>query len=129
MPSGDEEAPQPNTPPEGAAPPPAARDDTVRNRGAFIIGLVIGAIPLAIGYVAVGFVLSYDPVTYPLGFYNALGPLMMAGVAYLAAWWIALVLLAASGARRVALGMIAALLASPVIYYVSCQVLYRTPRS
>jgi hypothetical protein len=103
--------------------PPA--DNTAANRRNFIIGLVIGAIPLAVGYYAVGAALN-APGLY--GFYDGLGPLELAGFLYALEWLVTLAIVFTPETRRAGQGMIMSLLASPIIYYVSCAVLAQIPR-
>jgi hypothetical protein len=91
---------------------------------AFIIGLAIGAIPLAVGLIGVGLTMNSGLS----GLNTALSFLFVAVFAYFIWWLGALGSLFSANSRRFALGMIAALLASPVIYYVSCQVLATIPR-
>ena len=110
MAEGSDEGPVENTPPErpGAAP------------SLFPLGLVIGAIPLAIELVD-----EYryiNPAGSP-GSAALITPLLIGGaLLYVAELFLMLWLIEAPPTRRVGQGMLMILSVSPVIYCVSCQV-------
>lgn len=78
-------------------------------------GIVLGAIPLAAGYIAVGLALNNNLGAAFISLQLTLGLYVL--------WWVLMLALASSGKTTAAKGMVAALIASPVIYFVSCTVL------
>ncbi|HEX9038293.1 MAG TPA: hypothetical protein VF808_15025 [Ktedonobacterales bacterium] len=90
----------------------------------FLAGLGIGAIPLAIGLGGLGGYVNYhvSGLNYPAVTANTFFASGCLGVVGLVAAIILISQNPDTPARRVGQGMLAALLASPIIYYIGCMV-------
>lgn len=95
-------------------------------RRAFLIGLGIGAVPLALSLVAGGLLASANGLGQAFGAGVTLG--LTAGALYVLLMLVTIVLLFIRAAREVALGMLAAAVASPAIALLGCSVIPRLLR-
>ncbi len=110
--------PPPFEPPPGVmppGPPPGVTPPGPQPRGQrreFLTGLAIGAIPLIIAMVGLGS--FFNPSS---GLSNLLG---IGGILWVAGLVFSIILSIIQSTRRVGLGMLTAILASPVIFFVGC---------
>lgn len=110
----------PNSAPLTQPPGPPPRG----NARQFIIGLLLGAIPLLIALAGLGSMFNVGNSAY----YSALSNLLVAGgVGYVIGLILSIILTIVRRTRRVGLGMLTALLASPVIFFLGCLVAISHP--
>jgi hypothetical protein len=104
----------------------------VHRRRDVVIGLAVGAIPLTAGLIGAGAAFNSgatDVTTgHAAGLAAALGSLELAVTLHLLFWLMALGPVLSADLRGLGLGMVVTLLASPVVYHVSCLALIRAPR-
>lgn len=107
----------------GTSPPdsPPPNPTNPLKRRAFLIGLGIGAVPLALSLVAGGLLASANGLGQTFSTGASLG--IASGALYLLTLLVTIILLFVRSAREVALGMLAIVVASPVIAYVGCSVI------
>lgn len=107
----------PSYPPAPVSPP---SPDPQRRRQ-FLIGLAIGAVPLVVGMIGLGFL--YSNLSLAAG-----TPLVIAGILYLLELVTMIILVSIQATRQVGLGILTALAADLVIFFVSCLVVLTHPR-
>jgi hypothetical protein len=118
--------PPPNMPPPGAPPnippmsaPPGGAPPQARP-GQFILGLLIGAIPLVLALIGLGsFLNASNPI---FGYFLTAG-----GIGFVVGLVASIVLIAIQRTRRIGAGMLTALLASPIIFFIGCLVALARP--
>jgi hypothetical protein len=114
--------PPPPPPPTSPPPTPPQRDRTRE----FYIGLGVGAIPLLLAMIGLGGLIAQLRGATASNIFSGL--LLAGGLLYLIALIVMIVFLAIQRLRRVGLGMVAALAASPVVFFISCVALLSAPR-
>lgn len=112
------EGPPANIPP--MAPPPPGPQPAPGGPRQFIIGLALGAIPLILALVGLGSIFS--PANTTLSSFLTAG-----GAFYVIGLILSIILIIVTPTRRVGLGMLTALLASPVIFFIGCLVALTHP--
>lgn len=126
-PGGFAAPPPPNMPPPPGAPPtipPMSAAPGAPPRGSrrqFLLGLLIGAIPLALALVGLGSLVNFTQAS-PLGYFLTAG-----GIGFVVGLVVAIILIIIEATRRIGLGMLTALLASPIIFFIGCLVALARP--
>ncbi|HEX9038292.1 MAG TPA: hypothetical protein VF808_15020 [Ktedonobacterales bacterium] len=121
-----ESSPPANSLPPGAPPPPLRppASPPPGSRRQFILGILVGAIPLILALVGFGGNSNFTTATTSATF----GLLLWAGgIGYVVALVLSIVLSAIQATRRFGLGMLTALLVSPVVFFISCLVIVTHP--
>ena len=109
------EPPSATPPPFEPPPGPPPRSD----RRAFLIGLAIGAIPLIIAMVGLGS--FFNPTS---GLSNLL---IIGGILWVFGLVLSITLTIISSTRQVGAGMLTAIMASPIIFFIGCLVALSHP--
>jgi hypothetical protein len=102
------------------APAPGTSTNPFKRRP-FLIGLGIGAVPLALSLVAGGLLASAGGMGQAFGTGVTLG--ITSGALWVLLLVVTIVLLFIRATREVALGLLAAAVASPAIAYIGCGVI------
>lgn len=137
LPPPPEQTPPEQTPPSYPPPPPPPsslppvpwptpavgnRRPMTPERRQFLIGLGIGAIPVVLAMLGLGSL--FNGISSLGDSFTLLGIL---GIAYLLMLITALALLFARKTRKVAQGMVTALLVGFVVFFIACSVVLNTP--
>ncbi len=113
----DESQPEPGEQPPPATPiplPPSQR----RKRWQYLLGLVLGLIPLIVFLVGYGIALGTQG-----GVFNAIGTSLLGLILYIVELIITIVFLTSENLRFAGFGLLTAFLATPVVVAIGCSVI------
>jgi hypothetical protein len=112
-------------PPPPLPPPTPLRPPPPQGQRDFLIGLGVGAIPLLVAMIGLGGLIN---VSRAGGDSTLFGYVLGAGgVLWVIGFIVMIVFTIIQRLRRIGLGMLTSLVASPVIFFIGCVALYLTP--